>query len=503
MKRIWLYFIPGLAMGIIIILLGNKAAEATSTDKFCGSCHIHPQAEISWKKSLHYETQSGFRAHCVDCHLPPKGQGYLPEKARTGFRDLWSYWFKDSASFNWEAKSKLDYAKGHVFESTCLKCHPNLYPAKLTKEGSDAHLYYDAQVKKGEDIRCINCHLNAGHYDPNYSHKANEGFGKETVTGEVYTEPAKVDKFESFTEMIPKTGVSFRMIAIPEGSFKMGSPEDEPYRKEDEGPVRQVTISKLFMAEVEVSWNEFLAFYSQTARQGKTAVKTDLSSVTTVDAIIGATPPYGQPDQNWGKGKRPVISASYNAALTYCKWLSIVTGKNYRLPTEAEWEYAARAGKETPYFFEGNPKDFVKSKFLSRKKDTTMINRYVAYKENSQAKTQEPGFVLPNPFGLKNMLGNVAEFCSDWYAADAYKSGQGQVTDPKGPSSGTEHVIRGGSYKSQADQVRSAAREATQSQFWLRTDPQSPKSIWWYSDCFYVGFRVVCEYDSLTGNIGR
>jgi formylglycine-generating enzyme required for sulfatase activity len=345
--------------------------------------------------------------------------------------------------------------------------------------------------------------LNAGHYDPNYSHKANEGFGKETVTGEVYTEPAKVDKLESFTEMIPKTGVSFRMIAIPEGSFKMGSPEDEPYRKEDEGPVRQVTISKLFMAEVEVSWNEFLAFYSQTARQGKTAVKTDLSSVTTVDAIIGATPPYGQPDQNWGKGKRPVISASYHAALTYCKWLSIVTGKNYRLPTEAEWEYAARAGKETPYFFEGNPKDFVKSKFLSRKKDTTMINRYVAYKENSQAKTQEPGFVLPNPFGLKNMLGNVAEFCSDWYAADAYKSGQGQVTDPKGPSSGTEHVIRGGSYKSQADQVRSAAREATQSQFWLRTDPQSPKSIWWYSDCFYVGFRVVCEYDSLTGNIGR
>jgi formylglycine-generating enzyme required for sulfatase activity len=198
---------------------------------------------------------------------------------------LWSYWFKDSASFNWDAKSKLDYAKGYVFESACLKCHPNLFPSKLTKEGSDAHLYYDAQVKKGEDIRCINCHLNAGHYDPNYSHKANTGFGKETVSGVVYTEPAKVEKFESFEEKVPNSGVSFKMVAIPGGTFNMGSPDDEPLRKPDEGPVRQVKISQFFMAEVEVSWSEYLAFYAQTARQGKTAVKTDLNTVTTVDAI--------------------------------------------------------------------------------------------------------------------------------------------------------------------------------------------------------------------------
>lgn len=501
MKRFWYFFVPGLVIGIILVLSGNKAVEATSTDKFCNSCHIHPQAEISWKKSLHYATQSGFRAHCVDCHLPPKGHGYLPEKVKTGVRDLWSYWFKDSASFDWDAKSKLDYAKSYVPESSCLHCHPNLYPAKLTKAGSDAHLYYDAQIKKGEDIRCINCHLNAGHYDPNYTHKANEGFGKEVISGEIYLEPAKVEKFESFEEKVPNSGVSFKMVAVPGGTFKMGSPDDEPYRKPDEGPVREVKISPFFMAEVEVSWSEYLAFYAQTARQGKTAVKTDLNTVTTVDAIIGATPPYGQPDQNWGKGKRPVISASYTAALTYCKWLSIVTGKHYRLPTEAEWEYAARGGKQSPYFFDGNPKNYMKKKFLSSKRDTTMINRFVVYKENGQAKTQEPSFVLPNPFGLKNMLGNVAEFCSDWYSPDTYKKFSGVLSDPKGPASGTEHVIRGGSYKSMADQVRSAAREATQTQSWLRTDPQSPKSIWWYSDCFYVGFRVVCEYDSLTGNV--
>ncbi|MDD4646085.1 MAG: SUMF1/EgtB/PvdO family nonheme iron enzyme [Bacteroidales bacterium] len=501
MKRIWLFFVPGLLLGGVLVLTGSWAIEATSTDKFCNSCHVHPQAELSWKKSVHYTTESGYRVHCVECHLPPKGQGYLPQKAKTGLKDLWGYLFKDSASFDWDAKSKLEYAKNIAPESACLNCHPNLYPATLSKDGSNAHLYYDAQKDKGEDIRCINCHLNAGHYDKTYSHTANTGFGKETVVGEVFTEPAKVEKFESFVEKIPTTDVSFKMVAIPGGTFTMGSPDDEPYHKSDEGPVKEVTVSQFYMAEVEVSWDEFLAYYAQTARPGKTAVKYDLDTIKTVDAIIGATPPYGQPDQNWGKGKRPVISASYTSALTYCKWLSIVTGKKYRLPTEAEWEYAARGGKETPYFFEGNPESFVKSKFLSKKKDTTMINRYVVYKENSQAKTQEPSFVLANPYGLKNMLGNVAEFCSDWYAPDTYSRYKEPLVDPKGPAKGTEHVVRGGSYKSPADQVRVAARESTHTQDWLRTDPQSPKSIWWYSDCFFVGFRVVCEYDANTGKV--
>jgi hypothetical protein len=74
------------------------------------------------------------------------------------------------------------------------------------------------------------------------------------------------------------------------------------------------------------------------------------------------------------------------------------------------------------------------------------------------------------------------------------------LKDPKGPEEGTEHVIRGGSFHSTADVLRSAARDYTRTEAWLRTDPQMPKSIWWYSDCFNVGFRVVCEYDEKTGN---
>ena len=506
MKKFWFLFFPGILIGILLMWGGGKAVEATSTDKFCNSCHIHPQAETSWKKSLHYETKSGVRIHCVECHLPPKGKGYLPQKVRTGLRDVYSQWFKDSASFNWEQKSQLEFARNHVYESTCVSCHKNIFPVKLTKEGSDAHLYYDNQIKKGEDIRCINCHLNAGHYDPNFSHAKNTGFGMVSAQPEdLFTEPTEVKAFEDFMEQIPGSPVSFVMKAIKGGTFRMGSPENESYREPDEGPVAEVKISSFFMAEVEVTWNEYQAFYAQTAAEGRSSdtegIRSSGAKIKDLDAIIGATPPYGQPDQNWGKGVRPAISFSFHAAETYCRWLSQVTGKTYRLPTEAEWEYASRAGTETPYFFEGDPKKFFKKKFLSSRRDTTVINTYVVFAGNSLAKTQEPSFVQPNPFGLKNMLGNVAEFCSDWYHPDTYKNyTSGMVTDPKGPASGTEHVIRGGSFRNFADHVRSADRDFTRSADWLKTDPQIPKSLWWYSDCFYVGFRVVCEFDEKTGN---
>jgi formylglycine-generating enzyme required for sulfatase activity len=500
MKKFLLWFFPGLVVGALVILGGGKALHITSTNDYCVSCHIHPMADASWKKSVHYDTRSGYRIGCVECHLPPKGKGYLWAKGKTGLRDLWSKWTKDSASFNWSDRRRLEVARGYVYESSCIQCHENLFPAKLSKAGEDAHLYY-TQTKKTDELNCINCHLNAGHFIAGYTHGSNSTFGTtSSAAKEIYTEPAKVSEFKNFTERIPKSPISFNMVAIPGGTFKMGSPAAEPFRKEDEGPVRDVMVSPFFMAETEVSWDEYLSFYVQTAAEGRSTdtegLRTKKASET--DAISGATPPYGQPDQGWGLGRRPAISFSFHAAETYCKWLSKVTGKRYRLPTEAEWEYACRGGSVGPYFFPGDPKKFEKSGLRAKlsKNDTTVINTFVIYRGNSPTKTQLPDKVKPNQFGLKNMLGNVSEFCADWYQPDAYsKYPAGILNDPKGPSEGTEHVVRGGSFLSMAGSVRSASRDYTHTDSWLKTDPQMPKSIWWYSDCFNVGFRVVCDFD--------
>jgi sulfatase modifying factor 1 len=505
MRKFLLWFLPGLVVGAALILGGNKALVSTSSNKYCISCHIHPGADASWKKSVHYETQSGYRVGCVECHLPPKGHGYLRAKGTTGLRDLWSKWTKDSASFDWLERGRLENARKYTFESSCIKCHENLFPAKLTKAGEDAHLYY-RQTKKTPELHCINCHLNAGHFIEGYTHGSNKTFGAtSSLPKEVFKEAARVTEFKSFREMIPGSSVSFNMIAVPGGKFNIGSSEKEPFRKPDEGPVKEVEISQFFMAEIEVSWDEYMAFYKQTSGQGRSSDTEEIIKKRTanVDAISGATPPYGQPDQGWGMGQR-LISASFHAAETYCKWLSSVTGKRYRLPTEAEWEYACRAGTETPYFFPGDPLKFEKRGFRARisKNDTTVINSFVVYKENSLSKTQLPDRVRSNPFGLKNMLGNVAEFCSDWYQTDAYaRYTDENIKDPKGPENGEEHVIRGGTFNDMAGKLRSSARDHTRNDDWLKTDPQMPKSIWWYSDCFNVGFRVVCEFDEKRGKL--
>ncbi|NLO00770.1 MAG: SUMF1/EgtB/PvdO family nonheme iron enzyme, partial [Bacteroidales bacterium] len=491
----------GFALGLLFAIYFNKLMDNTSTNESCEICHVHPHVFDSWKLSLHYDTPSGIHTDCVECHLPPKGQGYLKEKIIAAVRDVYGLVFKDSADYNWELKSTLEYAQNHVFKESCLDCHINLFPLTLTKDGQDAHLYYS---QNEDELRCINCHLNVGHYDPNALHAVNVEFGSTGAEAkELFTEAAVINSHEDFTETIPKTSISFNMKAIPGGSFKIGSPEEEQLNKPDEWPQKEVKISPFFMAEIEVTWDEYLAFYGATAAEGRSTDTEGTRTETEVDAITGPTPPYGQPDQNWGLGNRPAITMTHHAAETYCKWLSHVTGKTYRLPTEAEWEYAARGKTETPFFFEGNPKDFSEKGFFGKLfgKSNDLINKYIIYAGNSQAKTETPDVVEPNPYGLKNMLGNAAEYCSDWYAEDAYEKLTDGTVDPKGPSSGEEYVIRGGSFRSHVGEVRSASRDYTKTEDWLKTAPQMPKSEWWLSDCNFISFRVVCEFDEKTGKI--
>jgi formylglycine-generating enzyme required for sulfatase activity/nitrate/TMAO reductase-like tetraheme cytochrome c subunit len=494
------HLLIGFAIGCFAVVLASLGNHYTSSDRFCESCHVHPQATSSWKLSTHYATESGMITHCVECHLPPGGVAYAFEKTRLGVRDVFGKLFKDDASFDWDRKSLLEHAGTFTFRDACLSCHQNLFPIGLSQKGDEAHLHY---TRKEDELRCLNCHLHVGHFDPNAAKTGEFGLTS-SAAGEIYTAPAAVERFVDYTEYIPGTSVAFEMVSIPGGTFTMGSPASESYRRADEGPTRDVAISSFWMGRVEVSWAEFEAWYQATAGEGRTDTRLlEQAEELGVDAVTGATPPYGAPDQGWGKGDRPAITMTWHAATKYCEWLTKVTGRTYRLPTEAEWEYACRAGTTGPYFFEGDPKDFNRKRLWNRLFGTNRegIDPYVIHTDNSSGKTQPPSEVSANPYGLLNMLGNVREFCLDWYAPDAYGHyPEGQlIEDPMGPATGSEHVIRGGSFRNTVVGVRSAARDHTRHESWLTTDPQIPKSIWWYSDCVDVGFRVVCEYDGSGG----
>jgi hypothetical protein len=164
---------------------------------------------------------------------------------------------------NWEAKKTVEKAVNFTYDESCIKCHQNLFPMQLSRDGQQAHLYYN---QNKDDLSCLNCHLHVGHY----SEIVQKGieFGVEREVRDIYTQPARVDSFEDFTEAIPGTAISFDMIAIPGGTFSMGSPQDESGRNDDEGPVREVQISPFFMARIETSWEEFLAFIMPLHRQG-------------------------------------------------------------------------------------------------------------------------------------------------------------------------------------------------------------------------------------------
>lgn len=193
----------------------NVAVKKTGTDEYCMSCHVHTESDAAWKLSTHYDNGSGVIVHCTDCHLPPKGQGYLMAKAYHGAKDIYGFYFKDTDKINWEAKGEVDVAIDFTYMESCMNCHGNLYPSTLSDEGGDAHLHYQQNI---ETITCLNCHITVGHYDENRLHEHNLDFGvTETKDIEIFTEPTTITSFENFTEKIPGSGVSFEMVAISGG----------------------------------------------------------------------------------------------------------------------------------------------------------------------------------------------------------------------------------------------------------------------------------------------
>ncbi len=388
-------------MGMIFFFLANYGWNETSTNEYCASCHVHPQAIDSWKIGPHVYNKSGVTVNCVDCHLPPSGFERFSAKASAGIRDIYGYLFKDSADFDWEQMSQRESAIHHVYKSGCINCHKNLFPPELSRKGEDAHLYYD---QNSDEIRCINCHLETGHY-----HEPSEIISMdESIVKSIYKSAAEIDSFKNFNETISGTWVDFEMIAIPAGTFTIGSPENEEFRNDDEGPQVNVKLDKFWIGKTEVSWDEYNAFIKETGKEGRTEDQVKFnSSNQDVDAITGPTPAYGNPGQGWGRGKRPAITMTHYAAERYCDWLSRKTGKKYRLPTEAEWEYACRANTQGPYYFVGSPSDYTSQGFWKSifGVDTNTINSYAKYIENSRRKTHTPQNIKSNPFGLIKYVG--------------------------------------------------------------------------------------------------
>ena len=214
---------------------------------------------------------------------------------------------------------------------------------------------------------------------------------------------------QSYVETIPGTELKFEMVPIPGGTFLMGSPPSESNHGKDEEPQHPVQIAPFWMGSKEVTWDEYeqFAFSLDLKKKKREAVDPTKQSdwEKKADAVTRPTSPYADETFGFGRSGQPVICITHHAAMEYCRWLSAKTGKIYRLPTEAEWEYACRAGTKTAYFWGDEP---------------DKIDEYAWYVNNAE-KPMPIGKKKPNPWGLFDIHGNVAEWCLDHYVADAYK----------------------------------------------------------------------------------
>ena len=294
--------------------------------------------------------------------------------------------------------------------------------------------------------------------------------------------PLKIDNSEAkiegemkpYKEMLEHTEVEFEMLPIPGGSFLMGSPENEDDREDDEGPQRKVQVAPFWMSKCEVTWDAYDAWGEEIdqLRRKMLAIEKTPRDIA-VDGVTKPTEPYTDMSFGMGRDGYPAICMTQHAARTFCKWLSAKTGRYYRLPTEAEWEYACRAGTKTAYSFGDDPEK---------------LDEYAWFFDNTEDGYQKVGLKKPNPWGLHDMHGNVSEWVLDQYGD--YKSIGGSENPLVVPTKLYPRVVRGGGWDDDPEKLRSAERIFSEPE-WKDQDPQEPRSIWYHTDALSVGFRVV------------
>lgn len=285
-----------------------------------------------------------------------------------------------------------------------------------------------------------------------------------------------------YSAKVPQTGAPYHMVAVPGGEFLMGSPPAEAGRDAIEGPQTRVKVAPFWMGKYEVSWDEYEPYMITQVDRLKNGARKDYDPVKhgIVDAVSQPTAPYVEMSFGMGQQGYPAISMTEHAANKYCQWLSAQTGHFYRLPTEAEWEYACRAGKTTAYSF-GD--------------DAAELDQYAWYYDNSEEKYQKIGEKKPNPWGLHDMHGNVMEWTADQFVPDYFERLRGTPTNPfVRPQTLYPRSVRGGGWDDGPEQLRSAFRRGSDPS-WKQQDPQLPKSVWYFTDAPWLGFRVVRPKD--------
>jgi formylglycine-generating enzyme required for sulfatase activity len=461
-----------------------------------------------------------------DMAMPPKGERLLKEET-----EKLRLWIDQGA--NWPASEvlkqvrKIDFVKDvqPILEFNCVACHREGYDKgnlrletrELAMKGGDdgtalepfksekSPLYTSTALpadhddlmppsNKGgplpkEQIQTLKEWIDQGAYWPSgavLQPKKFEAGGKDDpqLVNDIFNrivahlDVTNAAAMKPYKMNIPGSDVSFEMVPIPGGEYVMGSPNGEAGRKADEEPQHKVKIDPFWMAKFEITWNEYELFmFPEDEKKKRVARKSEPAVHALADAVSRPTTPYVEMSFGMGKDGYPAISMTQHAANTYCKWLSAKLNQFFRLPTEAEWEYACRAGTTTVYSFGDDP---------------SKLGEYAWYAENSDLKYQKIGTKKPNPWGLHDMHGNVLEWCLDQYDPESYK--QFSAATAENPwlraTKPYPHSARGGSWDDDPAALRSAARRGSNSS-WKMQDPQLPKSIWYHTDAQFLGFRIV------------
>lgn len=274
------------------------------------------------------------------------------------------------------------------------------------------------------------------------------------------------NSFSAYEQKIPGSDQAFKMVPVKAGSFIIGAPASEKNKDADETPQKKIQVSAFWMGAYEVTRDNLDVFL----KDENTSLNSD------VDAITRPSPQYIDFSEGMGKsGGYPANSMSQRTALMYCRWLYKKTGVFYRLPTEAEWEYACRAGSNSTYYFGNNPAE---------------LDKYAWYEKNSGDKYHKTGQKLPNAFGLYDMLGNLLEWTLDHYEANRYTAIESN--DPMLPANSLQYpkALRGGGFTDNANDLRVSKRFHSVPA-WNVRDPQIPKSRWWLTEARAVGFRII------------